>query len=561
MKTKYVINNIEKTKIEIDALISTNSLLKGQIYKITGVHPTLYDDGTSSGTTIYLQAIETNQLSKEGIGKFYNPKYDKEITNYGIWDKYNKFEGVTIISGTSQNFETITADNGATATLLIDASALYFYNTTGDWSTAVSFTGGSSSSEATINGTTFVRSYAIGDKVIWGGYSWTNLNGNIGSDIDCLTLEGTEWSKDTFDEVNYNIAYDIITYDYDNDWITSRHEIEPNNIVSVSKNDSDNLGWSNFCAISVFQFGNGIDNDYRGIGGNTVSNSYVENINFKGNEFYLNSFNTGSAFYDNIFLETTYFDESCFVDYSSFYENIIVGGSSGNSGVYSLNLYISRINDCRLSNSSTIINCMLTNNSYIDINTLSSYSSINNNTLNNASYIQGNTLSTNSYIVFNTLSNDSKINSNTISNNNYIQSNTLSDNSNIQSNTLSNNSNIQSNTLSNSNIQSNTLSNNSNIQYNTLSTSDIQSNTLSINGSIQNNTLNNSTFDFSASVTLSATTISNINANYANATDDISAATIIYGDYSKEMFRNSSGVTRLSYYDGSDILNITNVND
>ena len=485
---------IEKTKSEIDVLISTNGLMQGITYKITGVHPTLYNDGISSGATVYLQAIETNQLSKEGVGKFYNPKYDKQITNYGIWDKYNKFESVSMIIGTSQNFENITADNGATGVLLINASSLYFYNTTGDWSTAATFTGNSSSSEASIGGTTLIRSYSIGDKAIWGGYSWTNLNGNIGSDIDCLTLDGTEWSKDTFDEVNYNIVYDIITYDYVNDWITTRHEIEPNNIVSVSKNDIDNQGWSNFCAISVFQFGNGIDNNYQGIGGNTVSNSYVENINFKGYEFYINSFNTGSALYDNIFIGNSYFDESYFAEYSSFGSNIIVS----NSGCFRINLY---------------------GGSSIGYNTLSNGSWIGYNTLSNAIYINNNTLTNNSAITNNTLSSASGIQNNTLTNNSYITNNTLNNGSLIIINTLNNSSYIEDNTLS------------------------------------------NSSFNFNTSGTLSSVSIRNINANYSNATDDISAATIIYGNYSKEMFRNSSGVTRLSYYDGSDTLNIVNVNN
>jgi hypothetical protein len=51
-------------------LISSNGLEAGTLYKISGVHPTLYDDGTTSGTTIYLNALTTNKLSKEGHGEF-----------------------------------------------------------------------------------------------------------------------------------------------------------------------------------------------------------------------------------------------------------------------------------------------------------------------------------------------------------------------------------------------------------------------------------------------------------------------------------------------------------
>ena len=55
-----------KTKAEIDALIAGNNLVKNALYEITGVHPTLYDDGTTSGTTVYLRAISDSKLEEIG---------------------------------------------------------------------------------------------------------------------------------------------------------------------------------------------------------------------------------------------------------------------------------------------------------------------------------------------------------------------------------------------------------------------------------------------------------------------------------------------------------------
>ena len=43
--------------------------------------------------------------------------------------------------------------------------------------------------------------------------------------------------------------------------------------------------------------------------------------------------------------------------------------------------------------------------------------------------------------------------------------------------------------------------------------------------------------------------------------NDFSTATYVYGDYNCELFENSSNNKRLSYYDGSDVLNITNITD
>ena len=40
---------------------------------------------SEKGTTIYLQALTSNTLSKTGSGEFWNPRYDKNIDGFGIW--------------------------------------------------------------------------------------------------------------------------------------------------------------------------------------------------------------------------------------------------------------------------------------------------------------------------------------------------------------------------------------------------------------------------------------------------------------------------------------------
>src|SRR5690606_37194931 len=66
-------------KSELDNLIANEELIPNALYEITGVNPDLY-----GGTTIYLQAISTTELNPRGVGKFYNPKYDKEVQGFGI---------------------------------------------------------------------------------------------------------------------------------------------------------------------------------------------------------------------------------------------------------------------------------------------------------------------------------------------------------------------------------------------------------------------------------------------------------------------------------------------
>ena len=82
--------------------IAGGNLVAGALYEITGVHPTLYDDGTTSGTTVYLRAISGSELEVQGMGKFYNPKYNQAVDGFGIWD--NKMYGT--LASTYRDWET-----------------------------------------------------------------------------------------------------------------------------------------------------------------------------------------------------------------------------------------------------------------------------------------------------------------------------------------------------------------------------------------------------------------------------------------------------------------------
>ncbi len=290
-----------KTKAEIDALIAANGLVAGALYEITGVHPTLYDDGTTSGTTVYLRAISGRELEVQGMGKFYNPKYNQAVNGFGIWD--NKMYGTfSTIVGTFdyKNIEAVTANNGATGILLANRMIQYV---SGNWSTATSITGGTSGATADITG--FVTpTYSIGDKVIWGGYSWTNVNGNVGASTDVLNLNA-EWSKNVYDTTNYNIAYDVIEYDYTNDMIIRRYEIESNVDVKCSKAQFDFLVGPyglNYNPISVQQFGNSFNfSTFKGQLNINVNGGYNESVNFCGSFQFNLTFGQGAAQYNLTF--------------------------------------------------------------------------------------------------------------------------------------------------------------------------------------------------------------------------------------------------------------------
>ena len=316
-----------KTKAEIDALIAGNNLVKNALYEITGVHPTLYDDGTTSGTTVYLRAISGSELEVQGMGKFYNPKYDQSIDGFGIWD--NKMYGTfSTIVGTFdyQNKETVTADNSATGILLADGMIQYV---SGNWSSATSITGDVSSATADV--ADFVSpSYAVNDKVIWGGYSWTNVNGNIGASTDVLNLD-SEWIKDVYDTTNYNLAYDVIEYDYANDWISRRYEIASNVDVRITKSNFDLLAGNyglTFSSIAVQQFGNPLDlNTGLGIFNKYIYNGYDESINFSGSIQINLTFGQWSSQY-NLTFGTNSYQKNLTFGASSRQQNLTIGQNS-----------------------------------------------------------------------------------------------------------------------------------------------------------------------------------------------------------------------------------------
>ena len=520
---------IALTYVQIQELVNNSELIVGANYTITNADVNLY-----GGTEVTLTAITENQLSLQGSGKFFCPKYDvsAESTGYGIWTTYMEGTFSSIVGTFVQN-EVVTANNGATATYLAEGFLNWI---SGDWSGATSISGAT----ATANVSGFVTpSYIEGQIVYWGGKSWRSVGGIIGTSLDKYTLNA-EWTEIPFNAVDYNVYIDEIQYDFGNDMIIYRKDrynnvVSGNNQVFVEFESPDGYGYGN--PIKDFQWGCMQDdfntNDYYhlGIQGNDVIDSYFETLNTRGQFIWFNKLSQFSYIYNNTL--------------------------SGNSYIY----------NNTLSSGSYIYNNTLSGNSYIYNNTLSSGSYIYNNTLSSGSYIYNNTLSGNSYIQYNTLS-GSYIYNNTLSSSSYIQYNTLSSSSYIQNNTLSSSSYIQNNTLSisyiryntlsSSYIQNNTLSSSSYIQYNTLSgNSRIQNNTLSGNSRIQYNTLSSSQLTFSNEII--GKTTSNLEIRNSNVSIPNTATIIFNPSLSKTIFKRLDGTPRLQYVNNSDVIVITNV--
>ena len=85
------------------------TLSPGTLYYLVGA-----DDNhvlVDGGVDIIVQATSTGSYNPRGVGKFYNPKYDKSVLGNNIWSPYVRFY-LTNLSGSFQGGEYVTNNNG-----------------------------------------------------------------------------------------------------------------------------------------------------------------------------------------------------------------------------------------------------------------------------------------------------------------------------------------------------------------------------------------------------------------------------------------------------------------
>jgi hypothetical protein len=157
-----------------------------------------------------------------------------------------------------------------------------------------------------------------------------------------------------------------------------------------------------------------------------------------------------------------------------------------------------------------------------------------------------------------------------MNNESYIVENFVLGGSELIANYL-NTSYLQSNVCSASTISNNTCNVSSGIFLNELIDSNIWFNKVDLESSIYNGVFNNSNIEYNSlkntSVNLESSCLIDTKVitktNFSDSVvDDISEnSTVIYDTYPKNVFTNSTGVTRISYYNASDSLIIGDIND
>ena len=509
IQSQHILTSV--TRSEIDTLIQSNSLQSGTMYRISEVDIDLY-----GGTDIFLIALSDNKLSRNGWGLFYNPIYNQNEDDYGI---FNPYIYVYTTKTSTENFvanEIVydVLDDTISARFTSYGALLYV---SGNWNSTSQIVGSSSNATADVV-VTSVPDYPEDSPVIWGGKLWINKTGNIGNSNNIYTLDSTNWNEVSFNEEDYDLVLDEISYDYQNDKIVARKDYYGNNIEFTHELYS--IHYSSifkYDPIKSFQWGNKYSVTYdhddsviqKGVGMNNVINSCCENINSMS-LFILNDFNY-STFYNNKMLLGSKFYNNRLSMQSYFYSNILTNTECSHG---------------RLEESSIQSNDM-------------------NYALLTRNFIEKSEISSNKIVG----SSDHKP---SIDNNNLTQDSTIS------YNTIYEESEISNNQLSISNIEINNI-NNSYINDNILAKSSLDSNTF-VSTTIENVTLRSSTFTIVPSgLTMSNIVLSKLEVKDVNLWPDLTVATDIYLDCSKTVFKKSDGSVCLSYINGSNTIVITDV--
>ena len=134
---------------------------------------------------------------------------------------------------------------------------------------------------------------------------------------------------------NYNIAYDVIEYDYTNDMIIRRFEKESNVDVKCSKAQYDFFvvyGFS-YHSISVQQFGNAFNaSSFKGQINILCENGYNESINFSGVRQHNLTFGS-NVFQVNLTFGSNAYQQNLNFGSNAFQYNLTFGSNAGQSNL------------------------------------------------------------------------------------------------------------------------------------------------------------------------------------------------------------------------------------
>ena len=301
---------IDTTYFELTSSIASGSLTAGAFYKITGAATSSIDSWVTfqeGGSTIILQAATTSSISKRGIGLFWNPNY----ASASVWDDTFVLQMATNTYGTDVYFnmeEVIMCDAPSSVQLkpnvidtaaivtISDVQAASFFTDLENY--PIAFESQNTGITGSFTGVFLSASYAVGDKVIWGGRVWQNRSGSIGGTVNETNLNSEDWVKVPYQSGLYTLVADEIEYDIENNHIQYRKDIKHNvEVTQTYEGDEGRLiefPWGHPNIYNVSLENTSINNFVNFHNTNTISGLYMKH----GSRFEANYWGMDNNFSD-----------------------------------------------------------------------------------------------------------------------------------------------------------------------------------------------------------------------------------------------------------------------
>jgi uncharacterized repeat protein (TIGR03803 family) len=287
------------TKAQIDYLVSNNLLVPGAFYHIMDVDLFLY-----GGTEIVIQANSVHTFNDTAMGLFYNPRYDKDVVGFGIWNEAGEYEqGDTAIWGGLVVTYTGNDSIGNPSSYNLTYDKWTFPGKFKVFVDDVSlFTAGEIVYDPNnTNLSMLVTEVGVDYIIVSCPPLFLSFATEISnSDDETANITSIELHEAFYSDLIYNAVWDEITYDYAHDFISSRKD-NAGNVVEQTWSIDYNQPISR--SIPGFQWGNeytSIDEDNVGMYANKITNSHVDVINFRGRYFIHNVFDNSSFAGNNL---------------------------------------------------------------------------------------------------------------------------------------------------------------------------------------------------------------------------------------------------------------------
>ena len=484
----------EVTKAQLDAHIISCSLTPGTFYKITGVGSGSYQtEIQEGGTTIILQAASTSSLNPKGVGLFWNPKYSE----YNVWNQTFEFvldryiydvnfdmeEYIVLDAPSNMVLKPNILDNTAIANLTNTAQSSFF---TDNANYPILFYGDNTGITGSLTGFNFAPSFSVGNKVIWGNRVWSNLNGNIGYEDGEFNLGTEDWQVVPYNPIDYNLAADIIEYDYANNNISYRKDVNHN--IEVSSNYWEMDGYTNY--IRQFPFGHpnihnvSLENTYTDNLVNIDNTNQIDGLYLKSNtRFGANYWGKYNRFYDIVGETQARISNLSIGKWTTFkrlklginsnfggYDPIYVVGNDGNTitditlgsncNIYGLNmLQYSYLDNIIMGDDSEIYNMIMHYDTRIQNIDMGLNTSLNSISFGNGSYLNNTNLDASSYISSLNLDVNAEMYNISLGRNSYIEYSSLGTNCSIYDISFGVDASMYCNTLYNTDGLSSTINN------------------------------------------------------------------------------------------------------